>query len=47
MTIGVFMMGGTVSVPLWVMFSSISAGMGAFLMFLLMNFMSLLKGGIS
>ena len=45
MTIGVFMMGVTASVPLWVMFSSMSAGIGAFLMFLLMNFMSLLKGG--
>ena len=47
MTIGVFMMGGTTSVPLWVTFSSMSAGMGAFLVFMIMNFMSLLKGGIA
>ena len=47
MTIGVFMIDGTASVPPWVVFSSMSAGIGAFLTFLLMNFMSLLKGGIS
>lgn len=46
MTIGVFMIGGTSSVPLWVVFSFMSAGMGAFLVFMIMIFMSLLKGGI-